>query len=163
MFTNYYYLSSVNLELDKHFEKLSKTIHKNCFVIDIGSNDGIFLKYLKKRRIKFLGIDPSKNVGKIANDKVYKTLIDFFNIKTVNKILKKYGKPDVIVASSIMTHIEKPIEFAKNIKKLLKENGLFIRDIQYLLNLLNNKVYERFYFDRPFTTLLNRLRLFLIK
>ena len=91
MFEDYYYLSSVNLGLVKHFNKLAKKIKTNSFVLDIGSNDGVFLKPLKEMGIPALGVDPSINVGKIANDRGYKTIIDFFSEKTVSKIMKKYG------------------------------------------------------------------------
>ena len=150
MFTNYYYLSSVNKGLVDHFNKLANKLKNSNFVLDIGSNDGILLAPLKKLGIKAIGVDPSINVGKIANKKGLKTIIDFFNVKVIKKISKEYSKPDTIVASSVITHLEKPIEFAKNIKKILKDNGVLIIEIEYLLNFIKNLEYERFYFDRPF-------------
>ena len=150
MFTDYYYLSSVNKSLVDHFNKLAKKLKNSNFVLDIGSNDGVLLAPLKKLGIKAIGVDPSVNVGKIANKKGLKTIIDFFNVKVIEKITKAYSKPDTIVASSVITHLEKPIEFAKNIKKILKDNGILILEIEYLLNFIKNLEYERFYFDRPF-------------
>ncbi len=150
LFEKYYYLSSVNFGLKRHFNTLSKKLKKYNFIVDIGSNDGILLEPLKKLKIKSIGIDPSKNVGKIANDKGLKTFIGFFNKKIIDKILIKYPKPDAIVASSVMTHLEKPREFAKNIKYFLKENGVLILEIEYFYNFIKNLEYERFYFDRPF-------------
>ena len=150
MFKDYYYLSSVNKKLVDHFNNLSKKLIKSKFVIDIGSNDGILIKPLKKAGIKTLGIDPSINVSKIANSKGYKTLVGFFNDKIIDKILKKYPKPDVLVASSVMTHMENPKQFAKNVKKLLEKNGKLILEIEYLYNFIKNLEFERFYFDRPF-------------
>tara|TARA_B100000989_G_scaffold214069_1_gene162722 strand:- start:4379 stop:5557 length:1179 start_codon:yes stop_codon:yes gene_type:complete len=150
MFEDYYYLSSVNNQLVLHFEKLAKKLNKSNFVLDIGSNDGILLRPLKKLGVKCLGIDPSINVGKIANKDNLETLIGFFDNKNTEKILKNYGKPDVIVASSIFTHVSEPKKFIKNIKKLLSENGMFILEIEYLNNFVKNLQFERFYFDRPF-------------
>ena len=150
MFTDYYYLSSINKGLVEHFDKLAKKLKNSNFVLDIGSNDGVLLAPLKKLGIKAIGVDPSVNVGKIANKKGLKTIIDFFNVKVIEKITKAYSKPDTIVASSVITHLEKPIEFAKNIKKILKDNGILILEIEYLLNFIKNLEYERFYFDRPF-------------
>ena len=48
------------------FESLAKKLRNKNFVIDVGSNDGILLKPLKKRGVRCLGIDPSINVGRIA-------------------------------------------------------------------------------------------------
>lgn len=150
LFKDYYYLSSVNKKLVEHFVSLSKKLTKYEFVVDIGSNDGILLKPLKRLKINSIGIDPSINVSKIANERGLKTFIGFFNKKIINKILKKYKKPDLVVASSIITHLKDPIDFAKNIKLFLRENGTLIIEIEYLLNFIKNFEYERFYFDRPF-------------
>ncbi len=150
LFKDYYYLSSVNKKLVEHFVTLSKKLTKYDFVVDIGSNDGILLQPLKKLKINSIGIDPSINIGKIANERGLKTFIGFFNKKIIEKILKKYKKPDLVVASSIITHLKDPIEFAKNIKLFLRENGTLIIEIEYLLNFIKNFEYERFYFDRPF-------------
>ena len=150
MFQDYYYLSSVNMGLVRHFNKLSKKIKSKSFVLDIGSNDGILLRPLKSMGIKAIGVDPSINVGKIANDSGYETIIDFFTKKTVKFIIKKYGKPDHIVASSIFTHLENPKQFAINVKNLLDKNGMFILEVEYLSNFITQIQFERFYFDRPF-------------
>ena len=150
LFEDYYYLSSVNKKLKEHFNKLAKKIKKFNFIVDIGSNDGILLEPLRKLNVKAVGIDPSINVGKIANDKGLETFIGFFDNKIINKIIKKYTKPDLIVASSVVTHLEDPIKFAKNVKKFLQDNGTLIIEIEYLQNFIQNLEYERFYFDRPF-------------
>ena len=150
LFKDYYYLSSVNKKLKEHFIKLSKKLIKYEFVVDIGSNDGILLEPLKKLKINSIGVDPSINVGKIANSKGLKTYISFFNKKIINEILKDYKKPDLIVASSVITHLKTPLIFAKNVKEFIRDNGTLIIEIEYLDNFLKNFEYERFYFDRPF-------------
>ncbi len=150
LFEDYYYLSSVNKKLKKHFEKLAKNLKKYKFVVDIGSNDGILLKPLKKLKVNAIGIDPSLNVGKIANNKGLETFIGFYDKPIINKILQKYQKPDLIVASSVVTHLDNPRKFAKNIKLFLEKNGTLIIEIEYLQNFLKNLEFERFYFDRPF-------------
>ena len=150
MFEDYYYLSSVNESLVSHFENLAKKLSSSSFIVDIGSNDGILLKPLKSIGIKSLGIDPSINVGKIANDKGLETLIGFFNSSSVEKIINDYGKPDTIVASSVFTHIESPKQFAIDIKNLIEENGFLILEVEYLSNFIKKIQFERFYFDRPF-------------
>lgn len=150
LFENYYYLSSINKKLKEHFEKLAKSMTKYKFVVDIGSNDGVLLKPLKKLKINAIGIDPSLNVGKIANKKGLKTFIGFYDKPIIKKILQKYPKPDLIVASSVVTHLDNPRKFAKNIKFFLEEKGDLIIEIEYLQNFLKNLEFERFYFDRPF-------------
>lgn len=157
LFEDYYYLSSVNKGLVEHFKKLAKKMTKQDFVVDIGSNDGVLLQHLKKKNIKFLGIDPSINVGNIANSKGLTTLIDFFNKRSVDKIIKTHGKPNIVVASSIFTHLKNPSLFIKNLKSLLDKNGTFILEIEYLHSIIHKKQFERFYFDRPYYYSLNSI------
>ena len=157
MFEDYYYLSSVNTELVSHFRSLSSYLKKFEFVLDIGSNDGVLLKPLKDQGTKCLGIDPSKNVGKIANDKGLQTEIGFFDKYMVKKIIQKYGNPDCINASSVVTHLENPEDFFRNCYDLLRDNGTLIIEVEYLGSILSGTQFERFYFDRPHYYSLNSL------
>jgi len=150
MFEDYYYLSSVNPGLVRHFEELAKKLTSARFVVDIGSNDGILLKPLKQLGVKAIGVDPSINVSKIANDQGLATLTSFFNLETVEKIRKDFGKADVIVASSIFTHLENPHQFIEDVKRIMTDDGAFIIEVEYIGNILADVQFERFYLDRIF-------------
>src|SRR5262249_34414224 len=104
MFEDYYYLSSVNAGLVRHFEGFAAKLAGARFVVDVGSNDGILLKPLNQLGVRAVGVEPSINVSKIANDQGLTTICSFFNSSTAAEIEKTYGKPDVVVASSVFTH-----------------------------------------------------------
>ena len=150
-FEDYYYLSSVNKELNNHFIDLAEEIYqkKFNFVVDVGSNDGILLRPLKERGVKFLGVDPSENVSKIANDNGLTTIVGFFDKGMVEHIQKQYGRPDLITASSVFTHLDDPLGFFENVKNLLQPNGRLIIEVEYLKKIVSDFAFERFYFDRP--------------
>jgi len=150
MFEDYYYLSSVNQGLVKHFENFAKELLGSRFVVDIGSNDGIFLKPLREQGTPYLGVEPSLNVSKIANDNGLETLCSFFDRETANNIVSTRGKADVIVASSVFTHLEDPHNFVEAVKDLLSENGRFIIEVEYIKNIVSTLQFERFYLDRIF-------------
>ena len=158
MFEDYYYLSSVNPGLVRHFEVLAKKFTKAKFVVDIGSNDGILLKPLKDLGVKAIGVDPSVNVGKIANDAGLTTVIAFFDAKTAKAIKKEYGSPDVVVASSIFTHLEDPHQFIDAVKMFLAPGGEFVIEVEYIGNILKDIKFERFYLDRIFYYSLTSLK-----
>lgn len=150
MFEDYYYLSSVNPGLVRHFEALAKKLAGSKFVVDIGSNDGILLKPLKEMGIKALGVEPSINVSKIANDAGLETITAFFDSRSVEKITRERGKPDSVVCSSVFTHLEDPHTFTDNVKTLLTDEGVFIIEVEYIGHILDTVQYERFYLDRIF-------------
>ncbi len=158
MFEDYYYLSSVNPGLVRHFENMAKELESSKFVVDIGSNDGILLKPLRELGVKALGVDPSINVGKIANDAGLTTIISFFDKPTAEKIVKEYQKPDVVVASSIFTHLDDPHDFIKALDILMDDNSIFIIEVEYIGNILRGVQFERFYLDRIFYYSLSSLK-----
>ena len=157
MFKNYFYLSSVNGALVRYFEGLAEELKNSKFVIDIGSNDGILIKPLYKLGVNCVGVDPS-DVAKLANDEGLTTIVSFFNSDCVDKIIKEYEKPDVIVCSSTFTHLEDPHDFIKNLKNLLREDGKFIVEVEYVGNFIKNIHFERFYLDRIFYYSLTSLK-----
>jgi len=158
MFEDYYYLSSVNAALVRHFEKLAKKLASAQFVVDVGSNDGILLRPLQELGVKAIGIEPSVNVSKIANDAGLETVCAFFDMGSVAGVELKYGKPDVIVASSVFTHLENPHQFIEAAKSLLAEDGQLVIEVEYIGNILRQTQFERFYLDRIFYYSLNSLR-----
>ena len=73
---DYSYTSDNSPVSRNHFYKIAKTINKKFnlkiknSIIEIGSNDGTFLKYIKEiLDIKVLGVDPSKNMCNLAKKK----------------------------------------------------------------------------------------------
>jgi methylation protein EvaC len=158
MFEDYYYLSSVNTGLVRHFERLADKLATAKFVVDVGSNDGILLKPLKELGVKAIGIEPSINVSKIANDHGLTTICSFFDEAAAAEVERLYGKPDVIVASSVFTHLENPHQFIEAVKHLLADGGRFIIEVEYIGNILRDTQFERFYLDRIFYYSLTSLK-----
>ncbi len=158
MFEDYYYLSSVNAGLVRHFEKLAKKLAGAKFVVDVGSNDGILLKPLKELGVRAIGVEPSINVSKIANDQGLTTICSFFDEAAVAELKKSFGKSDVVVASSVFTHLEDPHQFIDAVGKLLTDDGRFIIEVEYIGNILRDVQFERFYLDRIFYYSLTSLK-----
>ena len=85
MFSNYLYTSSTSKTFRDHFVKAAKKYSKELklnkkksYIIDIGSNDGIALKpFMDLGFKKVLGIEPAKNLAKLANKNKIKLLMVF--------------------------------------------------------------------------------------
>ena len=150
MFEDYFYLSSVNPGLVRHFNELAERLKASQFVIDVGSNDGVLLAPLKALGVRCLGVEPSVNVSKIANDNGLETLCSFFDKAAAQAIREKFGQPDVIIASSVFTHLEDPHSFLEDANSLLSENGELIIEVEYIANIVKTLQFERFYLDRIF-------------
>ena len=114
-------------------------------VIDIGSNDGNLLSFFKDK-YKVLGVTP-ENVGKIAIKNGIPTIINYFNLKTANLIVKKYKGLKLITATNVFAHMDNLDEIMKGIKKCLDKNGVFITESHYLIPLLKETQYDTVYHE----------------
>ena len=93
MFSNYLYTSSTSKVFRDHFINASKKYikdlklnKKNSYIIDIGSNDGVALKpFLDQGFKKILGIEPAKNLAKLANKNKIKTFNGFLDKTNLKK------------------------------------------------------------------------------
>ena len=152
MFSNYLYTSSTSKSFRKHFEdaakryiKELKLIPKKSYIIDIGSNDGVALKPFKDLGFnKILGIEPAKNLAKLANKNKIKTLNCFLEKRNLNKIKKN---ADIILASNVFAHSDKLKEMTECMLKLLSNKGTIIIEIQYLLNTLKDLTFDNIYHE----------------
>tara|TARA_Y100000996_G_scaffold202456_1_gene158690 strand:- start:1297 stop:3840 length:2544 start_codon:yes stop_codon:yes gene_type:complete len=153
MFDNYFYLSSTSQQFRDHFIDIANELKSDLklkntsVVVDIGSNDGIFLEPVKNLGINAIGVEPAKNVAKIANSKKLTTLPEYFSDKTVNKIIKKHGEADVVTAFNVFAHGDGLKDILKNTEELLKKNGEFIFEIQYLLRTLKDLTFDNIYHE----------------
>ena len=152
MFSNYLYTSSTSKVFQEHFVKASKKYIKDLklnkrksYIIDIGSNDGIALKpFLDQGFKKVLGIEPAKNLAKLANKNKIKTFNGFLNKKNIKKIKKG---ADLVLASNVFAHSDRLQEMADCMFQLLSKKGTIIIEVQYLLNTLKDLTFDNIYHE----------------
>jgi len=152
MFTNYLYITSASGPMIKHFQKAAekyikelKLKPKKSYIIDVGSNDGVALKPFKNLNFKnILGIEPAKNLAKLANKEKIKTYNGFLDEKSLKKIKKN---ADLVLASNVFAHSNELKTMAECMLKLIKNNGIIIIEIQYLMNTLKDLTFDNIYHE----------------
>ena len=152
MFSNYLYTSSTSKSFKEHFINAAnkyvkdfKLNKKKSYIIDIGSNDGIALKPFKDLGFKhILGIEPAKNLSKLANKNKIKTFNGFLEKSNLKKIKKN---ADIILASNVFAHSDKLKEMAECMFSLLNKKGTIIIEVQYLINTLKDLTFDNIYHE----------------
>lgn len=150
LWKDYTYLSSQSQMIIDHLGDVSKKVikkyklSKKDLVVDIGSNDGTFLKNFKSKSIKIFGVDPAKNVVKMANKRGIRTLASPINKKAVKTIIKKSGKAKIVLAFNVFAHNNDMNYFTKCAKDLLTKDGYFIFEAQYLRDIYKKRILGTF-------------------
>ncbi|UZE92310.1 MAG: class I SAM-dependent methyltransferase [Methanosarcinales archaeon] len=153
MFEKYTYLTGASKPMQTHFAGLAKDViqnfrpNKNSLVVDIGSNDGTLLQCFSKVGLQTLGIEPASNIAKLAEANGIQAINDFFSEECAMKICEKYGHANVILATNVFAHVDNLESFLHGINHLLSKNGVFIIEVPYLLNLLNNTEFDTIYHE----------------
>ena len=149
LFKNYLYVSGTSKTLKKYFDEFAiftllqtEMTNKELKVLDIACNDGTQLDSFitqhelidyKNINITTVGVDPAENIyNSISSHKTQHDIYcEFFTESTVNKLKKKYGKFDIIIAQNVFAHIDYPGEFLKYASELMDENSsLYIQTSQ---------------------------------
>ena len=161
LFQNYLYTSSTAKPLIKHFDKAAKkykkrfNLNNDSYILDIGSNDGIALKSFLKIGFKnILGIEPAKNLADLANKKNIPTINSFFDKKILHKLPRKV---DLILASNVFAHSDNIDEITEAAKSILNTTGVFIIEIQYLIDTLKDFTFDNIYHEHVNYWCLNSL------
>lgn len=141
------FLSSVTMK--DHFFEYAKEIKERFlnigdFIVEIGSNDGVLLKPLQDMGMKVLGIEPIAKIAKIAKQKGIPTTVEFFSEKLA-KIIKQ--KADMVLANNVFAHIDDMGDTMRGIDYLLKDDGYFIFEVQFLIDTIEKLQYDTIYHE----------------
>ncbi len=150
---NYLYFSSYSESWLKHSENYVEMItqklslSKDSFVIEIASNDGYLLQYFKQKNIPCLGVEPTKNTAKIAQDKGIETITDFFGVEIAKKLSTENRKADLILGNNVLAHTPYINDFVEGIKIALKPEGICTFEFPHILNLINKNQFDTIYHE----------------
>lgn len=117
----------------------------SIFVVEIGSNDGTLLEFVKNRNIRHLGIDPSPNVVESSHSKGVAAEVGFFGKDFGKDVMSRHGQADYIFAANVICHIPDIVDFAEGICELLAEDGQFVFEEPYIGSMLSKVSYDQIY------------------
>lgn len=149
----YKYESSITEAGKRHFFYMADSIiqrfnlERDSFIIDIGSNVGVLLEGFKRKGMKILGIDPAPKICKIANERGIETWRKFLNLDVAKEIISRKGKAKIITGTNVFAHIDDKNNFINNLKEILDEDGIFIFEVPYLVDLFENLEYDTIYLE----------------
>lgn len=151
VYKHFPFVSGTTQTATRHLQSLPKQLVKmlgltrDSFAVDIGSNDGTLLKGYLPDGVKFLGVDPSGDPVRMANEQGIETLHAFFNSETARHIERNWGQANAITACGVFGHIADLEEVMKGVKSLLAARGVFATDSQYWLDTMQKVHYDNMF------------------
>jgi len=152
----YTYLTGSSRTLVEFYSRLAhKLVDKlnltpGDVVVEIGSNDGTFLKAFQSLGMEVLGIEGAKKSAAVATENGIPTLDGFFGKGTAAAIkdyLPKGRKIRLIAAMSVLAHTDNINDFLPEVRSLMEPDTVFISQSHWLVELIRKVEFGTIYHE----------------
>jgi len=148
---SYAYRGSMSKTMREHFTDISNTLKKfmpeNPKILEIGSNDGVFLKHWPTDTT--FAVEPCSNFAEETNNLGYKTYNNFWDENLSDKILEENGEMDLVFAANCMCHIPNTDSAFNSVNSILSDDGFFVFEDPSLAQMIEKCSYDQIYDEHP--------------
>jgi hypothetical protein len=109
------------------------------------------------------GIDPARDIAAAATAEGVPTIPDFFTGALAERIKSEQGEAKLFCANNVFAHIDNMSDVVKGIRTLLADDGAFVFEVSYIVDMIDNMVFDTIYHEHvshhaliPLETFLNR-------
>jgi hypothetical protein len=152
-FRHYLYVPSGATTMPDHFARLAAILkgryfqHPDELIVDIGSNEGLFLDACRRVGLRALGIEPAVNLTKVARDRGLDVVNEYFTPEIASMIRNRYGLAKVIVTTNTFNHIDDLSGFMSGVAPLLAEDAAFVVEVPHSLDLIQKNEFDTIYHE----------------
>lgn len=150
---NYAYFSSYSTSWLNHAKAYVDTaikrfsLNDQSCVVEIASNDGYLLQYVKAAGIPCFGIEPTKSTADAARQKGIQTLDLFFGSAPAQALLASGQQADLMIANNVLAHVPDINDFVSGFLFLLKPNGVVTFEFPHLLEMVTHNQFDTVYHE----------------
>ncbi len=152
LFSEYVYFSSYSTTA---LENARAIVHRmigerglgpHSLAVEIASNDGYLLQYYRERAIPVLGIEPARNIARVAEERGIPTLNDFFGLELAER-LRSARRASVIHANNVLAHVPDLNGFVLGLATLLETDGVAVIEVPYVRDLVEHVEFDTIYHE----------------
>ncbi len=153
IYRNYLYRTAISKGLAEHFSGLCDAtvarlgLRPDNLVLEFGSNDGTLLNFFREKGMRVQGIDPAEIIAAEAAVHGIPTRADFFGERLAGELEDSVGKADLILSNNVMANIDDLEDVIRGIKVLLWDNGAYVFETQYALDVFENTLLDVIYHE----------------
>jgi ubiquinone/menaquinone biosynthesis C-methylase UbiE len=151
--SDYAYFSSFSTSWLKHADDYVAAMAQRfglgagSHVIEVASNDGYLLQYVKQRGIPCLGIEPTASTAAAARDKGIEVLEEFFGVALANRLAQAGRSADLTAANNVLAHVPDINDFVAGFARVLKPDGVSTFEFPHLMRLVEQCQFDTIYHE----------------
>ena len=153
LFRDYLYFSSFSDTMLKHSrasaERLiaQRNLGPGSLVVEAASNDGYMLQCFHEQGIPVLGIEPARNIAKVAVERGINTIAEFFGHEIAAKLASEGTRADLFLGNNVLAHVADLNGFVRGIKAILKPDGRSVIEAPYAKDMLDHVEFDTIYHE----------------
>lgn len=153
LFGEYLYFSSFSVTMLRHAQALvqrvvaERKLGEANRVVEIASNDGYLLQNYQKAGVEVLGVEPARNIARVAQEKGIPTVCDFFGAELARRLANEGKRADVIHAHNVLAHVPDLNGVVLGFATLLAEGGVVIVEVPYVKELIDRTEFDTIYHE----------------
>ena len=153
LFGEYAYFSSFSDGMLRHARAhvdelmTARKLGPDSLVVEVASNDGYLLKNFVAKGVPVLGVEPARNIAKVANDAGVRTRAEFFGRETAAKLRAEGFRADVVMGSNVLAHVADLNGFVAGAADLIKDDGVVIFEFPYVGEMIAHVEFDTIYHE----------------
>jgi len=166
----YTYLTGSSRSLVDFYDKMAAAfvarfdLGPGDIVVEIGSNDGTFLKSLQSHGLNVLGVEGAERASEVAIEAGIPTLPYFFG-KGTSSDVRQHLPPEaeirLIIAMNVLAHTDNIHDFLPEVAALMGPNTVFASSSHWLIELIRQFAFDTIYHEHlRYYTLNSLMKLF---
>jgi SAM-dependent methyltransferase len=153
LFREYVYFSSFSETMLRHVAELAgrliaeRKLGPTSLVVEAASNDGYLLKNYREAGVPVLGIEPARNIARVAARRAIPTREEFFTAELATRLADEGARADVFHAHNVLAHVPDLNGFVAGIRTVLKPNGVAVIEAPYVKDMLDHCEFDTIYHE----------------
>jgi SAM-dependent methyltransferase len=115
--------------------------------LEIASNDGYLLQHYVAAGVPVLGIEPARNIARVANERGVRTRCEFFGRELACALVAEGLAADVIHANNVLAHVPDLNGVVSGIAAALGPDGVAVIEVPYLRDLIEKCEFDTIYHE----------------
>ena len=147
----YAYFSSTSTSWLAHAKVFTEQVtarfglDRDCFVVEIASNDGYLLKNFVQAGIPCLGIEPTASTAAAAEKLGIDVKRTFFDEALGEQLAAEGKKADLIIGNNVYAHVPDINNFTRGLAAALKPNGVITLEFPHVMRLIEHTQFDTVY------------------
>jgi hypothetical protein len=165
--SDYVYFSSYSRTWLAHAEDYVQVVTqrlglgRSSMVMEIASNDGYLLQFVKARGIPCVGIEPTKSTAAVARERGIESLERFFGRDFAQEFAGSRGRADLVIGNNVLAHVPDINDFVAGMVLVLAAEGVATVEFPHLLELIAQRQFDTVYHEHfSYFSLLTVQRIF---